>query len=292
MTFALAHYTCNKRNQEHRTLLHIYKLLFLYLASKGTKFQVPTHTMVSPNKIWSPQKLTIVLLLFCITISSPVGASTSSSKLDQPLVSQPAYTEIKCGSCPCGSPCDEQLLSPPPPSPSPPPLLLPEISSPQGCDQSPPPPPSRPPPPPPTRPPPPPPRFIYVTGAPGDGYPYYNYYSAAQNRVVEVLLLAGLGALSITMLFGWSLHKQQPHCLISLPCSILVYLFFIFLGTSFSFYFSSYFFLSFLINSLANWFQYAMPNKSILTFDVKNLVLIRFISSVLWFSSDKAFTWW
>ncbi|KAK7385690.1 hypothetical protein VNO78_31489 [Psophocarpus tetragonolobus] len=163
--------------------------------------------MVSPTKSWSPQKLTTVLLLFFITISSPVYANISSSKLDQPLVSHSAYTEIKCGSCPCGSPCDETLLSPPPPPPpSPPPLLLPDISSPFSCDESPrpppPPPPSRPPPPPPSRPPPtpPPPRFIYVTNAPGDAYAYY--YSAAQNRVVEFLVLAALGALSVTMLFG------------------------------------------------------------------------------------------
>ncbi|TKY56734.1 phosphatidylinositol 4-kinase beta [Spatholobus suberectus] len=136
-------------------------------------------------------------------LHAKVYASTNSSKIDQLLVSQPTYTEIKCGSCPCGNPCDEQLLSPPPPPPSPPPLLLPEISSPQNCDQSPPPPPpSQSPPPPPSRPPPtpPPPRFIYVTGVPGDAYA--NYYSAAQNRVVGLLLLAGLGALSVTMLFG------------------------------------------------------------------------------------------
>ncbi|ESW13881.1 hypothetical protein PHAVU_008G234100 [Phaseolus vulgaris] len=160
--------------------------------------------MVSPTKTWSPQKLTIVLLLFCVTISSPIYAITSSTKLDQPLASQQPYTEVKCGSCPCGSPCDEQLLpSPPPPPPSPPPLLLPEISSPQICDESPPPPPPpRRRPPPPSRPPPtpPPPRFIYVTGSPGDAYAYY--YSAAQNRVVELLVLALLGALSVTMLFG------------------------------------------------------------------------------------------
>ncbi|KAK7321507.1 hypothetical protein VNO77_32229 [Canavalia gladiata] len=152
--------------------------------------------MVSPTKIWrSPQKLTIVLLLFSITFSSTVEATTSSHKLDQSLV------EIKCGSCPCGNPCSEQLPPPPPPS-SPPPLLLPDISSPQSCDPSPPPPPPPPPPRPPSRPPPtpPPPRFIYVTGVPGDAYA--NYYSGAPNRAVRLLILAGLGALSITMLFG------------------------------------------------------------------------------------------
>ncbi|KAG5081247.1 hypothetical protein JHK86_005312 [Glycine max] len=169
----------------------------------NSKYLQLHNTMVSPpTKSLTPQKLTIVvLLLFCITISSPVYANTFSSKLDQSLSSQPTHTEIKCGSCPCGSPCDDQLLSPPPPSP--PPLFLPDISSPtppESCDDSSP----LPPPPPPSssRPPPtpPPPRFIYVTGVPGDAYAYY--YSAAQNRLVGLLVLAGLGALSVTMLFG------------------------------------------------------------------------------------------
>ncbi|OIW02673.1 hypothetical protein TanjilG_29449 [Lupinus angustifolius] len=147
--------------------------------------------MVSP-------KLTTLLFLFCISLSSIVEATTSSSKLD---------TEIKCGSCPCGNPCDEQLPPPPPPppqNPPPQPQPLPEISSPENCDLPPPllslPPP--PPPPPPSRPPPtppPPPRFIYITGVPADAY---NYDSAAQNRVVGLLVLACLEALLVTMLFG------------------------------------------------------------------------------------------
>ncbi|BAT81238.1 leucine-rich repeat extensin-like protein 5 [Vigna umbellata] len=161
--------------------------------------------MVPSTKSLSPQKLAAVLLLLCVTISSSVHAITYSTKLEQPQVSPQPYTEIKCGSCPCGSPCDEELLSPPPPPPSPPPLSLPEISSPQICDESPPPPPPPPPRlrPPPSRPPPtppPPPRFIYVIAPPGDAYAYY--YSAVQNRVVGLLVLAGLGALSVTVLFG------------------------------------------------------------------------------------------
>ncbi|KAK7276268.1 hypothetical protein RIF29_17406 [Crotalaria pallida] len=158
--------------------------------------------MVSPTQFLSPPKLTTLLFLFCISFSSLVEATTNSSKFD---------TEIKCGSCPCGNPCDE-ILPPPPPPPSPqtpPPQLqpepLPEISSPENCDPPPPPPllpppppPPSPPPPPPSRPPPtpPPPRFIYITGMPADAY---NYYSAAQNRVVGLLVLACLQALLVTM---------------------------------------------------------------------------------------------
>ena len=140
--------------------------------------------MVSPTHTWSPQELTIVLFLLCISFSSAV-------------VSQPPDTEIKCGSCPCGNSCGEQLPPPSPPLPPPPPppvLPLPEISSPEDCSPPPSPPPR--PRPPPT---PPPPRFFYVPGVPSDVY-YYD--SAAQNKAVGLLALAGLGALSFTMVFG------------------------------------------------------------------------------------------
>ncbi|KEH28250.1 hypothetical protein MtrunA17_Chr5g0435061 [Medicago truncatula] len=154
--------------------------------------------MVSPKH--SSQIFTIVLLFF-ITINA-----YSSSKLDQlSLASKPLDVEIKCGSCPCGNPCDEQL-SPPQPPPTPPPesLPLPEYSSPINSNPPPSPPqqPSSPPPPPPrSRPPPtpPPPRFIYVSGEPTD---VYYYYSAAQNRAVGFMVLACLGAMSITIIFG------------------------------------------------------------------------------------------
>ncbi|KAE9606116.1 hypothetical protein Lalb_Chr10g0104481 [Lupinus albus] len=83
--------------------------------------------MVSPTQVLSLPKLTTLLFLFCISFSSLVEATTSSSKLD---------TEIKCGSCPCGNPCDEQIPPPPPPpqKPPPPPQPLPESSSPENCD--------------------------------------------------------------------------------------------------------------------------------------------------------------
>ncbi|KAE9615061.1 hypothetical protein Lalb_Chr04g0251311 [Lupinus albus] len=147
--------------------------------------------MVSPTQILSsPRKHTTLLFLFCISFSSLVEATTSSSKLD---------TEIKCGSCPCGNPCEKEL---PPPPQTPPPQPLPEISSPQSCDLLSPPSPSLPPPPPPpSRPPPtpPPPRFIYITSVPADAY---NYSSASQNRVVGLLVLACLEAVLVTMVFG------------------------------------------------------------------------------------------
>ncbi|KAG4975125.1 hypothetical protein HKD37_11G032452 [Glycine soja] len=157
--------------------------------------------MASPTPSLWPQKPTIVLLLICISFShsySVEEAITSSKKLDQPVFPPPAYTEIKCGSCPCGDTCGEQL-PPPPPQPSPPP--------PPPCLSPPPPPPSPPPPKIPSCPqncnplPPPPPRFVYVP-VPGVPKPYtwVYYYSAAENRGVGLIVLAGLGGLSMATL--------------------------------------------------------------------------------------------
>ncbi|XP_027337529.1 anther-specific proline-rich protein APG-like [Abrus precatorius] len=161
--------------------------------------------MASPTQSWGAQKPTIVLFFMCILFSYSVEeAITSSKKLDQPVVAPPVDTEIKCGSCPCGNTCGEQLPPPlPPPSPPPPP-----------------PSPSPPPPPPPSPPPPkytpcpqncnpllpaspPPPRFIYVP-VPGDvpkPYTWVYYYSGAENKAVELLVLAGLEAFSMAVLF-------------------------------------------------------------------------------------------
>ncbi|KAK7305722.1 hypothetical protein VNO77_43632 [Canavalia gladiata] len=162
--------------------------------------------MATPTQSWRPQKPTIVLFLLCISFSYSVEeAITSSKKLDQPVVAPPTDTEIKCGSCPCGNSCGEQL--PPPPSPSPPPPPPPSL-----------PPPSPPPPSPPhpkysscpqncnpllPLPPPPPPRFIYVP-MPGDvpkPYTWVYYYSGAESRAVGWFVLAGLGGLSMVTLF-------------------------------------------------------------------------------------------
>ncbi|XP_061370249.1 uncharacterized protein LOC133312968 [Gastrolobium bilobum] len=173
------------------SLFHFYTL---------TQNQVSTKRMVTPTQSWRPQKPTIVLLLLCISLESSVEeAITSSKKLD---------TDMKCGSCPCGNTCSEQLPPPPPPPCSPPP------SSPPPPPPLPPPSPSPPPPPPPPKypscpencnpllplspPPPPPPRFIYVP-VPGQPKPYtwVFYYSGAEKRVVGLLVLAALGALSM-----------------------------------------------------------------------------------------------
>ncbi|KAL9332514.1 hypothetical protein ACSQ67_002124 [Phaseolus vulgaris] len=160
--------------------------------------------MASPTLSLRPQNPTILLFLLCISFSYSVQEVVISSKkldLDQPLYPPPAETEIKCGSCPCGDTCGEQL--PPPPPPTPPPCLSPPPPPP------PPPPPSPPPPPKfPTCPqncnplrPPPPPRFVYV---PVPGVPKPNtwvyYYSGAENRAVGLLVLASLGGLSLATL--------------------------------------------------------------------------------------------
>ncbi|KAK7285240.1 hypothetical protein RJT34_20004 [Clitoria ternatea] len=152
--------------------------------------------MASPTQSWRPQKPAIVLFLLCISFSYSIEEAiiTSSKKLDQPGFAPPADTEIKCGSCPCGNTCGEQVPPPlPPPSPPPPP-----------------PPPSPPPPPPPSPPPPPkypscppPPRFIYVP-VPRDvpkPYTWVYYYSAAENRAAGLLVLACLEGLLMAMLF-------------------------------------------------------------------------------------------
>ncbi|KAK7387384.1 hypothetical protein VNO78_28150 [Psophocarpus tetragonolobus] len=161
--------------------------------------------MASPTlSLWS-QKPTIVLFLICISFSYSVEAITSSNKLDQPVFPPTADTEIKCGSCPCGDTCGEQL-APPPPSP-PPPCLSPPPSPSPSPPPPPPPPPSPPPPKYPSCPqncnplPPPPPRFVYVP-VPGVPKPYtwVYYYSAADNRGVRFLVLAGLGGLSMVTL--------------------------------------------------------------------------------------------
>ncbi|PNX76366.1 hypothetical protein L195_g032313 [Trifolium pratense] len=165
--------------------------------------------MASPTHNWRTQKITLVLLIICISFSSSFEEAiiTSPKKLDYPVVGQPAdYTEIKCGSCPCGSTCGDQSPPPPPPPPSPPPPCEPPTPPPP----PPPPPPPSPPPPPPKCPqncnpllPPPPPRFIYVPvpGQVNQPKPYWiYYYSGAENRVGSLLVLA-LGLLIATV-FG------------------------------------------------------------------------------------------
>ncbi|MED6121482.1 hypothetical protein PIB30_030551 [Stylosanthes scabra] len=151
------------------------------------------------------------IFLLCIPSFSLslVHAITTSNKLNQPasvVALPPDAAQIKCGSCPCGDTCDQQLSPPPPP---PPPL-------PQPCPPPPPPPsPPLPPPPPPKSPScpqncnplsPPPPRFIYVPvpGQVNQPKPttWIYYYSAAENRGVGWLVLVGLGALSLTTVFG------------------------------------------------------------------------------------------
>ncbi|CAL5203182.1 unnamed protein product [Lathyrus oleraceus] len=164
--------------------------------------------MASLTHNWRTEKATIVLLfIICISFSSSVEETiiTSPKKLDYPVVDQPAqYTDVKCGSCPCGYTCADQSpppsplpCQPPPPPPPPPPS-----------------PPSPPPPPPPPKypscpqncnpVPPPPPRFIYVPPSQvNQPKPYWiYYYSGAENKGVNLLVLALGGGLSIATVFG------------------------------------------------------------------------------------------
>jgi len=166
--------------------------------------------MASPTHNLRIQKVTIVLLIISISFSSSTEETliTSPKKLDYPVVvPPPEYTEVKCGSCPCGQTCGDQ--SPPPPPPPPPcqpPTLPPPPPPPPPC-----PPPPLPPPPAPKCPqncnpllpsPPPPPRFVYVP-VPGQPKPYWiYYYSGAESRAVNFLVLALGGGLLIATVFG------------------------------------------------------------------------------------------
>ncbi|KAI4299575.1 hypothetical protein L6164_033020 [Bauhinia variegata] len=156
-------------------------------------------------------QMMLLLLFFCIiSFSFPVVAK-SSEKLEQPVVTQPPMnTEVKCGSCPCGYPCGQQLDPPSPPPPPPP-----SIRDSENCSPPPPPPPPTPTLSPPPLPTPSPPRFIYVTGEPGivsqtnpNPYNWGDYHSAAQKRDVGLLLLAALALLSFTMVSGLS-HEAE-----------------------------------------------------------------------------------
>ncbi|GAA0146375.1 hypothetical protein LIER_06350 [Lithospermum erythrorhizon] len=157
-------------------------------------------------------------LLIILLLQPSLYFSSSSIINDEDNgVPQMPDVSIKCGECPCGSPCDPPQPPPPPsPLPSPPPLSCP----PPPMILPPPPPPSPPPPlilpPPPPLPPkdgqcckapqvqvlPPPPRFIYVTGAPKTYHndPYSVVIVAGVTRsnvLVRLLLIVGYGIVGI-----------------------------------------------------------------------------------------------
>ncbi|KAL6286771.1 hypothetical protein ACE6H2_011161 [Prunus campanulata] len=135
---------------------------------------------------------TLVFIMILIWSSNSVMATSDHENQNdhhqQTLVSQKQEvdTGIKCGSCPCVNPCEQQqLLPPPPPSPPPPPPPKAPTTTTQDCT--------------PNNPyvtpnpyvPPPPPRFVYVTGLPGDVYQYQTdaYYSAAPRHLYNLGLL-------------------------------------------------------------------------------------------------------
>ncbi|KAM1061033.1 hypothetical protein ACFX13_026173 [Malus domestica] len=154
-----------------------------------------------------PHQTLVIMLLICSSAS--VTATTYDDH--QPLVSKEVDAGIKCGTCPCVNPCEQQQLPPPPPPPPPPPKTP---TTTQDCNPN----PSQyvpvAPPPPrfvyvtglPGDVPPPPPRFVYVTGLPGDVYQYqtdaYAYYSAAPRHHYSMGLLLLLVCAEVIMAFG------------------------------------------------------------------------------------------
>ncbi|KAJ7960114.1 putative Nutrient reservoir [Quillaja saponaria] len=166
-----------------------YSLFHTHIFTSRPKRNVLTQKMACPTHGWSWSSQKTFMFLVCISFSYPIDASISE-KLDQTAVPQPKDTEIKCGSCPCVNPCDQQSPPPPPPpliSPPPPPAMPPKNPASQNYNPL----------------PPPPPRFIYVTGVPGYGNNWEYYYgSATRDRAMNLLGFACWGLLSAMMLFG------------------------------------------------------------------------------------------
>ncbi|XP_022854252.1 wiskott-Aldrich syndrome protein family member 2-like [Olea europaea var. sylvestris] len=128
----------------------------------------------------------LMILIFHFSATATFSSKVDDDPLVAPAVAKVPEVSIKCGECPCGNPCNQQLPSLSPPPPPPPPKN-------QYC--------ATPPTPPPPRfiyvtgqMPPPPSRFIYTTGPPGnlyrtDPFNLQIYSSAAHNNVLVGLLL-------------------------------------------------------------------------------------------------------
>ncbi|XP_009588454.1 leucine-rich repeat extensin-like protein 1 [Nicotiana tomentosiformis] len=153
----------------------------------------------------------VLTVLIVSAKASTAITSDNDNNVDGPLMPDPS---IKCGECPCGKPCNQQLT--PPISSSPPPPPPPKASNtycPPVIQQNPPSPrfiyftappaiqqskPSSPPPP----------RFIYFTAPPGNLYstdPFnLQIYSGALTRnplcLNSLLLLVGCGILELLVL--------------------------------------------------------------------------------------------
>lgn len=154
----------------------------------------------------------LVLTVLIVSAKATAITSDNDNNVDGPLMPDPS---IKCGECPCGKPCNQQLT--PPISSSPPPPPPPKASNtycPPVIQQNPPSPrfiyftappaiqqskPSSPPPPP---------RFIYFTAPPGNLYstdPFnLRIYSGALTRnplcLNSLLLMIGCGILELLVL--------------------------------------------------------------------------------------------
>ncbi|PIA63407.1 hypothetical protein AQUCO_00201031v1 [Aquilegia coerulea] len=118
----------------------------------------------------------LLVIVFIIAIATPINCLNSEVK-DENLVPGSDGSGIKCTACSsCENPCGQH---PPPPPPSPPPPA-PTTPSKQYC------------------PPPPSPPYIYVTGPPGQLYPFDPYYSSGANgNGVQFAVVFGCSLLSL-----------------------------------------------------------------------------------------------
>ncbi|CAI9110595.1 OLC1v1010649C1 [Oldenlandia corymbosa var. corymbosa] len=141
-------------------------------------------------------KMKLTMILFLVNLVA-IHANSNENNDRADLVESMPKTSMKCGECPCGNPCSQELPppSPPPPAPAPPPKTT------QNCA------------PPPPRfyyfsnpgdqtaqavTPPPPPRFTYIIGGgpPGNLYPTDPYsleiYNAATSNPSSSAAFLGL----------------------------------------------------------------------------------------------------
>ncbi|XP_010274665.1 PREDICTED: leucine-rich repeat extensin-like protein 2 [Nelumbo nucifera] len=127
-----------------------------------------------PVRRRSPAMLLVVVLVI-VAVTPPATVGGSTEKVDQTIVPQTPDLGIKCTACSsCENPCNQHPPPPPPPPPTTPSSYCP---------------------------PPPPPPFFYITGPPGNLYPFDPFFSSAgRNSVAGVLVLVLCGLLGLLTL--------------------------------------------------------------------------------------------